>query len=82
MRPFCRLLLRGVRADSPPFAVNGKLLGERLMQRRLELGFTQTALADKLGICRKTLQNWENGRTRPTGKVWREIRSLIAGYAV
>ena len=37
---------------------------------------TQEALALKLKVSRKTLQNWERGRTLPIGRFWREIRSV------
>jgi len=82
LNPFCRLAFRTVRGDSPPSVANGKSLGTLLVQRRQESGLTQATLADKRGVCRKTLQNWENGRTRSIGIVWRAIRSLITHYTI
>jgi DNA-binding transcriptional regulator YiaG len=43
---------------------------------------TQQEFAAKLRANRKTLNNWEKGRTKPIGKFWREIRSLLSSHAV
>lgn len=40
-------------------------IGERLKLRRNELGLTQDQVAEKLGITRQTMSNWENGRSYP-----------------
>ncbi len=41
------------------------MIGRFLKQMRTEKGFTQKALADKLGISDKTVSKWENGRGLP-----------------
>lgn len=40
-------------------------LGERIRKAREDLGLSQQAFADLLGINRKTLNNWEGGRNHP-----------------
>lgn len=40
-------------------------VGERLKERRNELTMTQDFVAEKLGITRQTISNWENGRSYP-----------------
>jgi DNA-binding transcriptional regulator YiaG len=72
------MVIKAVRGDSPPFFMSDKPLAELLVRRRAELGLAEAALAEKLGVCRKTLQNWENGRTKPVSKAWSAIRSLLA----
>ena len=36
-------------------------------QARIKSGLTQTGFAELLGVSIKTLQNWEQGRTQPSG---------------
>ena len=76
MHPYCHLLLKGIRVDSPPCAGNRQQLSKSLTEHRLMAHLTQEALALKLKVSRKTLQNWERGRTLPIGRFWREIRSV------
>ncbi|MBP2097433.1 helix-turn-helix domain-containing protein [Enterococcus rivorum] len=40
-------------------------VGQRLKERRNELHLTQDFVAEKLGITRQTISNWENGRSYP-----------------
>lgn len=77
MHPFCSLLIKAVRHDSPPFAVNGKPVGQLLVKKRVAAGLTQEALAERLGVSRKTLQNWERDRTKPIRRFWTAIRSTL-----
>ncbi|MCI7403911.1 MAG: helix-turn-helix domain-containing protein [Pyramidobacter sp.] len=36
-------------------------IGERIKRRRIELGITQTQLAQKIGVYRPTISDWERG---------------------
>ncbi len=36
-------------------------------QARIKSGLSQTGFAELLGVSIKTLQNWEQGRTQPSG---------------
>ena len=72
MHPFCHLLLKAIRADSPPFDEPGRI-EQLLKDHRLETKLSQGELAEKLGICKKTLWNWEAGLTKPAKKLWHEI---------
>lgn len=40
-------------------------LGERIRKAREDLGLSQQAFADMLGVDRKTVSNWEGGRNHP-----------------
>lgn len=40
-------------------------LGTRIKRARERRRWTQQELADRLGVDRKTVDNWENGRTTP-----------------
>jgi hypothetical protein len=77
-RPFCHLLLKTIRVDSPPFAPNGKALHKLLLERRLEAKLTQEALATRLGVSLRTVKNWERGRNKPLKRFWPGIRFLVA----
>ena len=39
---------------------------EKVYKVRMQLGLTQTELAQKLGIGYATINRWENGVTKPT----------------
>jgi transcriptional regulator with XRE-family HTH domain len=71
-------MFRAIRYDSPPYVVNGKPPGQLLVQERAVLGLTHKALAERLGVSRKTLQNWECSRTEPNRNSWPAIKSLFA----
>lgn len=43
--------------------------GSRLKERRMALGYSQSAMADKLHINRSSYFNWEIGKTRPNQKI-------------
>ncbi len=69
MHPFCQLLLKAIRVDSPPFNEPG-YIEQVLKNHRLAANLSQVDLARKLGVSRKTLQNWEGGFSNPTKKFW------------
>jgi len=41
----------------------GKAIGARIESERERLGFTQEELGQRLGVDRKTVNRWENGRS-------------------
>jgi transcriptional regulator with XRE-family HTH domain len=47
---------------------SGASLSERLATRRRVLGLSQRELAERMGVDPGTLQGWEAGRHKPTGK--------------
>ena len=47
-------------------------LGQRIAQKRKELGLSQEALGDKLGVSRQSIYKWESGSALP------EVEKLIA----
>ncbi|HXG72896.1 MAG TPA: helix-turn-helix domain-containing protein [Gemmatimonadaceae bacterium] len=52
---------------------------QRLRAMRLELGFTQAALAQRLGAAGKAVvYQWESGKRRPSSVLWRKIEELHA----
>ena len=40
-------------------------IGEKLKQKRNEVGFSQEVLAEKIGVSRQTVSNWETNRSYP-----------------
>lgn len=40
-------------------------IGQKLKRARTEAGFTQEGVAEKIGVSRQTISNWENNRSYP-----------------
>jgi DNA-binding transcriptional regulator YiaG len=78
LNPFCHLVLKAVRVDSPPFQ-NPQSLAELLTEYRHQSKLTREELAMRLGVSLGSLTNWERGRTRPSKAFWAQIRSLKMG---
>ena len=51
--------------------------GSRLKERRMALGYSQSAMADKLHINRSSYVNWEIGKTRPNQKNLRQLAAIL-----
>ncbi len=51
--------------------------GKRLKERRIAIGYSQSALADKLQINRSSYFNWENGKTRPNQGNLKQLAILL-----
>ena len=47
------------------FARNRAMYGERIRRFRLERGLTQPQLAERVGVKKNAVSNWEAGRSRP-----------------
>ena len=45
-------------------------IGERISQRRGELGWTHERLAQEMGVGLRTVQRWQKGVDQNTGKSW------------
>lgn len=52
-------------------------LGQRLRERRRELGLTQEEVAARLGVAQQTVGRWEAGASRPRDAVHLEA---VAGF--
>ncbi|MBR5742464.1 MAG: helix-turn-helix transcriptional regulator, partial [Clostridia bacterium] len=47
-------------------------IGEKLKESRTKAGITQEECAEKLGVSRQTVSNWETGRSYP------DVRSCLS----
>ena len=81
-RPFCHLVLKATRVDSPPLEFNGQPLRKLLLESRLQAKLTRKALGTKLGVSMETIKNWEAGRVIPNKRFWPAIRGLIKDVRV
>jgi putative transcriptional regulator len=52
-------------------------LANRLKERRLEMGFTQAALADRVGVTRKTVNTVENGVFSPSAFLALKLATVL-----
>lgn len=50
---------------------------DRIRSRRLQLNFTQDALAKALGISRVSVTKWENGTTKPDGENLHRLAKIL-----
>ena len=51
--------------------------GERIRQRRLELGLTQVELAKRLGVNEMTVVGWEKGWHHPRAALKRRLETFL-----
>jgi transcriptional regulator with XRE-family HTH domain len=54
-----------------------KTLTEKLIAARENLGLTQKAMAERLGVDPTTLARWEKGKRNPSRKVWKRVQPLL-----
>jgi len=52
-------------------------IGERISQRRKEIGLTQKAFAEKLHVSDKTVSRWETGRQIPDALTMQDIAKAL-----
>ena len=77
LNPFCQLVIKAVRGDSPP-CQNRQSFAEMLLEYRHRSALTRQPLASKLGVSLATLKNWEHGRTKPSKVFWKRIKMCMA----
>ena len=53
------------KANLPPLNLGKESLGERLCRLRKERGYTQAELAEKIGIVREIISEYERAKLRP-----------------
>ncbi|MGO5472702.1 helix-turn-helix domain-containing protein [Streptococcus hyointestinalis] len=53
------------------------IFAERLKEKRLEKGFTQSELGKKVGVKQNTFTNWENGSREPNFKTLIELANIL-----
>lgn len=52
-------------------------LGRQIRAARRHVGFTQQQLADKMGLTRPTISQWEAGTTAPTAGKMKDLRKAL-----
>jgi DNA-binding transcriptional regulator YiaG len=73
--PSVRITLKTLRIRG--FVGQPATLGDQLKARRLALGLRQRDVADLLGVCERTVINWETGRRRPPKRAYEVICSFV-----
>jgi transcriptional regulator with XRE-family HTH domain len=63
--PFCHVTLRGRKPLPAAYPRELLTLGDHVRKRRLDLGLLQREVAERLGVDKTTVFNWERGRTTP-----------------
>jgi DNA-binding transcriptional regulator YiaG len=76
LNPFCHLVIKAVRVDSPPYQNSPQTLAELLTKYRLKSNLSSDVLAAKLGVSLGTFKNWEHGLTKPSKKIWPALKLL------
>ncbi len=62
--------------DEAPDAAILEELGQRLARRRIDLGLTQAALAERAGLGKRTVERIENGESGQLSSLVRMLRVL------
>ena len=52
-------------------------LGEKILELRKKMGFSQEELADKVSVSRQTISKWELGETCPDIKQAKELSKIF-----
>ena len=52
-------------------------LGDNILKLRKEKGFSQENLAEKVGVTRQTISNWELGETQPTPEQLKKLSKIF-----
>ena len=78
MRPFCERNLSSLRSDGSEFRRILASVGQLIRDRRRAVGAQQTICARMIGVSKRTVQLWENGKVKPTGKAVAKIVKFLA----
>lgn len=75
----CTFLKKKVKLSSERrgLRMNQEKIGRFIAKRRKENGFTQVALAEKLGITDRAISKWENGKSLPDPSIMLELCELL-----
>jgi DNA-binding XRE family transcriptional regulator len=73
LNPFCHLVIRAIRWDSPPLGDNKGRLQKALLDARSRLNMNRGEFALKIGVSDSTIKNWERGRTKPARQFWKLV---------
>lgn len=57
--------------------MNQEKIGKFIAECRKEQGFTQAALAEKLGITDRAISKWENGKSMPDASIMLELCEVL-----
>ncbi|MDD6236438.1 MAG: AAA family ATPase, partial [Clostridiales bacterium] len=57
--------------------MNDYVFGNKIMELRKSLNLSQSELAEKVGVTNKAVSKWENGKSKPTTNVIRQLASLF-----
>lgn len=55
---------------------------EKVKKARIQLGFSQTELAEKLGVSFSTVNRWENGKTVPNNLTKKVVEDFCKSKGV
>ncbi len=75
---FLPRIIRFLGYDPYPAA---KLLAEKLVAKRRQLGLSRKQLAKRLGVDEGTLAHWEKAQQEPTGKRIETVKEFLASDA-
>ena len=74
-----QIILQAQKPLSPAYPKELKKLGDHLRKKRLDLKLLQKEVAQRLGVSKDTICNWENNRTSPALRFMPRIMDFL-GY--
>lgn len=75
--PFSRARKSAPKPLGPKYVPNPVTLGDKLRNRRLELGLLQKDVARLLRVSEDTVTYWENNRYEPSAKYYTRIHLFL-----
>jgi len=75
--PFCHLTLRARKPKDSRYPKELRTIGDRLRQRRLDLGLLQRDVAEDLGVSQSSVRHWELGQKSPKLQYGPTLRAFL-----
>ena len=75
--PFCHRTLSAEKPTTYGYPAAPQTLGEHVRKRRMDLGLSQQQLADRLGVNRGSVENWEYDNTVPHLRVLPKVIDFL-----
>jgi transcriptional regulator with XRE-family HTH domain len=75
--PFSKMMKKVRKPLGGKYIENPTTIGEKVRNRRLELGLLQKDVAEIMGVCEDTITVWENGGASPQVNLYPKVTKFL-----